>query len=526
MKILLRSCFVHADDDPKHAVTNVLKLRESGLGFEQETDQRIWEWIQNFLGKYHHAPTLTDIRSFFGAVNSDDIVNRLEHLGTVRPRVQGSFIEHLEIKAEDRRKVLVADMLSEAGNILRTGIQIKGERGQPDRDLRGPIDAVNFVIDHSREIVAPTTGQMLSGTVNEDVEDFLAEYRRTRDDPRSSKGQPTGIGQIDEVLPGAKRHELWVHAAFTGGMKSTFIINWAYNLAVGLYGEEGKNPGEGSLIFSLEMPYHQVRRMIFVMHSTHPKWRALGIPPLDYQRVRDGELTELEELHLETIAQDFGDPANNYGLIHIEVANPDVSDFTVFDVRSKAELLYGRSGDEDGAGAKKFSTIFVDHVGLMAPRKWVPSTTERLNEVIRDLKRLAMNFNRGQGVGVVALVQINREGYKAAMKSVEAARKKGNEDELNRGKYNLTHLSYANEAERSADIITTTWVDDDLRALNRVQFQCLKTRDQQPFEPFTASVSWKQRRITTLNEMSVDEAYEAGSTLDKLDIDSLLAMTT
>lgn len=513
MKILLRSCFKHGEDKEKHVLQNITHLRESGLGFEQETDARIWDYITEFVANYQHPPSLSDIRGFFAAQQADEVINRAEYLAQQRPRTGGSFLQHLGHKAEERRTVRVAELLSEAGNILRTGIQIK-EKGGKATVLQGPISAVNYIVDRSREIVAPTTGQMLSGTVNDDVDDFLAEYERVRDDPTAGKGQLTGIGQIDAKLPGAKRHELWIHAAFTGGMKSTFIINWAYNQSVGLYGEDGKNPNESSLIFSLEMPYHQVRRMIYVMHSTHPKWREEGIPPLDYQRVRDGELSKEEEAQLRIIAKDFADPNNNYGKIHIEVMNPDSPDFKVSDVKAKSEVIYARS---------PFSTIFVDHVGLMAPRKWVPSTTERLNEIIRDLKRLSMSFHRGQGIGVVALFQINREGYKSALKTLESARKKGDDDAMHRGKYNLTNLSYANEAERSADIITTTWVDEDLRHKNLVQFQCLKTRDQEPFDPFYASVSWGQRRLTTLDDLTLDEAQAAGSKLDQdLDIDAML----
>ena len=232
MKILLRSCFISGEDKQENVLTNIVKMRESGLGFEQDTDRRIWEYIQDFVGKYHHPPSLRELRDFFGALNADEVVNRVEHLASLRGRHQGAFLQYLETKAEDRRKVLVSDMFSEAGNILRSGIQIKGQRGEPDRILQGPVDALNYVIDNSREIVAPTTGHLLSGTVNEDVEDFLEEYRRTRDDPKAGKGQPTGIGQIDEVFPGAKPHELWIHAAYTGGMKSTFMVNWAYNNAM------------------------------------------------------------------------------------------------------------------------------------------------------------------------------------------------------------------------------------------------------------------------------------------------------
>jgi hypothetical protein len=510
MKLLLRSCFKGAGDEEAHVLQNIVRMRESGLGFEQETDIVLWEFVADFVGKYHHSPTIADLRTYFGSINSEEVVNRIEYLGSLRPRAQGGFLLYLEQKAEERRKIRVRDILSEAGNILTTGVKIqeKGER-EPTL-LKGPREAISYVLDQSREIIAPTTGHTLSGTVNEDVEDFLEEYRRARDDPSSGKGCATGIEQIDEFLPGAKPHELWIHAAFTGGMKSTFIINWAYNLSVGLYGQPGKNPCESSVIFSLEMPYHQVRRMVFVMHSTHPKWIEQGIPPLDYQRVRDGELSEIEEAHLETVARDYASPDNQYGRVHVEVMNPDNPDFRVADVKAKSELHYAKS---------PFGVIFVDHVGLMAPRRWVPSTTERLNEVVRDLKRLAMSFNRGQGIGVVALFQINREGYKGALKQLESARKKGNEEALHRGKYNLTSLSYANEAERSADVITATWIDDELRQKNRVQFQCLKTRDQQPFEPFYAQVSWKQRRLYTLHNLTTEEAMTAG---EEIDVDDML----
>jgi hypothetical protein len=132
----------------------------------------------------------------------------------------------------------------------------------------------------------------------------------------------------------------------------------------------------------------------------------------------------------------------------------------------------------------------------MAPRKWTQSTTERLNEVIRDLKRLAMNFNRGAGMAVISLFQISREGYKAAEKAAEKSN-----GTYSQGPYNLTHLSYANECERSSDIVTASFVNEDLRGQNRVLFQCLKTRDQAPFQNFFARVEWPCRRILTSHEV-------------------------
>jgi hypothetical protein len=337
--------------------------------------------------------------------------------------------------------------------------------------------------------VTPTSSARLSGEITLDGEDFRLEYDRVKNDPMAGVGQFTGIEQLDMALRGAKRYELWTHAAFTGGLKSTFALNWAYNQAVYMKYD--------SCIFSLEMPYKQCRRILYAMHSMHGKFKEtrikLGIQRspgptvgLSYDKIRDGELSpEEENFLLNWVIPDIN--SGEYGKIHIEVANPDKDDFTVSDLKARAELIYAKS---------PFTLLFVDHAGLMAPRKWTNSTTERLNEVIRDMKRLAMNFNRGAGMAVISLFQISREGYKAAEKAAEKSN-----GTYSQGPYNLTHLSYANECERSSDIVTASFVNDDLRAQNRVLFQCLKTRDQAPFANFFARVEWHCRRILTSHEV-------------------------
>lgn len=165
-------------------------------------------------------------------------------------------------------------------------------------------------------------------------------------------------------------------------------------------------------------------------------------------------------------------------------------------MKSRAELIYAKS---------PFALLICDHAGLMAPRHRMGSTTENLNEVIRDLKRLAMNFNRGAGMAVLSLFQISREGFKAAEKAVE---KTG--ASFSTGPYNLTHLSYANECERSSDIVTASYVNDDLRSQNRVLFQCLKTRDQAPFSNFFTRVEWTSRRMLTSHEVPMVQGRPDG----------------
>lgn len=491
MKDLLRSTFKdHPNDDPELFLRNAQALKDSGLGFDIPEDGVIWSYIQDFIGQHHHVPDSSSIRAHFERFTQVPVLDRLDVVCVERPRTQGNFLQLLESRVEDRRVRVVSDILQEAARIVQTGITIK--EGREDRILRGPTSALRYVLDRSAEVTTPMNGLKLSGDVTSDGDSFLAEYDRVENDPLAGIGQFIGLQQADDALKGAKRGELWTHAAFTGGLKSTLALNWHYNQAV-FY-------RHSSALFSLEMPYRQVRRILYAMHSAHPKFAAvrssLGLgPSLHYEQIRDGELSpSAKKFLVEYVVPDFNDPANRYGHIHIEVADPDKSDFTVIDLNTRLSLLY----QKDPA----IQMVTVDHAGLMQSRGKYRSTTEKLNEVLRDLKRLAMSFNRGAGIAVVALFQISREGFKSAEKSG--------------GRYNLTHLSYANEAERSSDIVTASWVDDELRESSQVKFQCLKSRDNALFADFYSGVLWPCRRIFTTENVSAQQARKIG---DEIDLD-------
>lgn len=263
---------------------------------------------------------------------------------------------------------------------------------------------------------------------------------------------------------------------------STWALNWMYNQAV--YCQRN------ILMVSLEMPYAQVRNLLFSMHSMHHKFRQirvdLGIQTnphpvgdlgLRYERLRDGLLETNEEIfYLEHVAPDLSDPENGYGAMEVHEADHSKSGFTVLDLRHKAELVYSKT---------PIAMIIVDHGGLLHAQKNYSSTTESQNEVIRDLKRLALGFNGGQGIAVFNLFQISRTGYNLALK--------------NEGKYNLTALSYANEAERSSDVVTASWLDEERADNNRALWQCLKSRDTRPFKDLEIRIEWPCRRMLTLS---------------------------
>ena len=506
MNVLLRSCFKTNGEKSELLFQNYLLIVDSGLGFEIIEDNHIWEFIRDFAQTYNSVPEVGTIRLFFQNENNTTVIDRIENLIAYTPIYGGDFQVRLEARAEERRIKQVHEMLNEANKINQIGLKVKD--GRKERILKGPIEAIRHIVNNASVIVSPTLGARLFGEVTTDGDDFEKEYELRESDPLAGIGQFTGLAQMDTTLQGAKKFELWTHAAFTGGLKSTFMLNWAYNQSV-FY-------GHSTLIFSIEMPYSQCRRILYAMHSLHPKFNAvrvkLGIqkdPKVElgllYKNVRDAQLGAKEKHFLfKYVIPDFNgldvvadltyedgtsmSPPNGYGKIHIEVTDPDKTDFTVADLRSKAELIYSKD---------PFTLICVDHAGLMQARNTRLGTTERLNEVMRDLKRTAMNFNRGAGMAVLALFQINREGFKSA--------------EKNGGNYNLTHLSYANEAERSSDIVTTSFVNDQLRLANRVRFQCLKSRDDAPFEPFFARVEWSCRRVLTCwDEIEIVGQEESG----------------
>jgi hypothetical protein len=112
----------------------------------------------------------------------------------------------------------------------------------------------------------------------------------------------------------------------------------------------------------------------------------------------------------------------------------------------------------------------------------------------------------------VGALQISRKGYEAALKT---------------GMYLLSHLRYSNECERSADVVTTTFVNDEMQKANRVKYQCLKSRDNAPFQPFTSRVEYAYRRILT--DFDGVDMYEGNAqgkkkfgTREDADLDQLL----
>ena len=222
---------------------------------------------------------------------------------------------------------------------------------------------------------------------------------------------------------------------------------------------------------------------------------------LSYERLSKGQLTPLEEEFLfEYVVPDYErKDENGYGDVIIQTQSPDQENIKISDIRVKSEMLYNN---------KPFELLFIDHLLLVSPQKWVASTTERLNSVLRDSKQLAMHFNRGQGIPVVGLFQINREGAKRIDKGLEKKKEQKEQGVDDIPGYSLYDLSYANEAERSADIVTSSYLNQELSERQLVLYQCLKSRDYGLFDTFFAKIDWRTKRIFSLITDSIEDGVD------------------
>lgn len=261
---------------------------------------------------------------------------------------------------------------------------------------------------------------------------------------------------------------------------TSIALNYAYNNAYIF----GKNIFYG--IF--EMPYKQLRRQLYVIHSSHGKFVTdwyrkdlkVGRPNpyvgLDYRKVRDGKLDELDFERLKIIAQDF--KANCKGKLFVWRPAMQVG---CEEVRKKSEMFHNKYGC-DG--------IILDNIGNMKPKHRTNDFVTMINSVVTECRFLALNFARGNTVPVLGLFHMNRQGKLRADKAD--------------GRYDSAAISYANQLEKDADVITYTYLNDQLRQQGQFYLGCLKNRDNPVFERMIGKIFWSTRRMRAIESGMLD----------------------
>jgi replicative DNA helicase len=446
---------------------NFQRLMASKVEWVRPADEKIFTFVQAYFQAQLELPSALTIKDYFNRSNDIEVEERLKDVQAASVFVRTNYAHLLKQLLEDQNRIKMRVLLKEAEEIVSKGLII--QEGREKNRLQGVKDALLHFNRKAHDLIPPEHNALTRGDVREDAEALWQEYQEAKFNKGKVWGKFSGLNEIDKVCHGIKKGELWIHAAFAGELKTTMSSNWGYNLIT--------RYRSNVFYVNLEMPYKQMRRIVTVMHSANPRFEVQGKGPLDYRKVRDGELTDEEEAFYQEVLKDWKE---NPEYCHFETWCPD-RDVTIADIRLEAELLHKQMD---------VGLIIIDHGGLVEPKKRHHNYTIELNSVIRDAKKLALHFNGGEGVPVLMLFQINREGKDQAEKSD--------------GKYKMKALAYANESERSADYISTTYLDDTHRENGTTMCCNLKNRDNPLFKPFLIKIDFASRRMHNLDPASLE----------------------
>lgn len=208
------------------------------------------------------------------------------------------------------------------------------------------------------------------------LESILGDSFDRLDDLHRNKGGlrgiPTGLRDLDKLVAGLQRSDLFVLASRPSMGKTALMLNISLNIAT-------KAKQGAVLIFSLEMAKEQLVDRLLAAEAGVDAWK-----------LRTGE--GLTDEDFERISAAMGE------LAEAPIFIDDTSGITVSDLRTKARRMHHQH---------PLAAIMVDYLQLMSGGSRFATTANRvqeISEISRSLKILARELN----VPVVALSQLSR----------------------------------------------------------------------------------------------------------------------
>ncbi len=189
-------------------------------------------------------------------------------------------------------------------------------------------------------------------------------------DSQKIRGIPTGYQDMDNILAGLQRSDLFILAARPSMGKTAFVLNLAHNVAV-----QAKEP---VLIFSLEMSKEQLVDRLLAMESGVDAWA-----------LRTGNLTDSD---FEKLGHAMGT------LSEAPIFIDDTPGITVSDMRTKARRE---------AHQRKLGLVIVDYLQLMSGGSKFSSDGNRVQE-ISEISRGLKGMARELDVPLISLSQLSR----------------------------------------------------------------------------------------------------------------------
>jgi replicative DNA helicase len=207
-------------------------------------------------------------------------------------------------------------------------------------------------------------------------------------------GIPTGFDRYDRMTSGLHDGELTIVAARPGMGKTSLVLNMAINVASPQQLESARDPnerwtepGQGVVVFSLEMPREQIVNRMLCSEAR-----------VDVSRVRTGMLTPNDWTKLTQAASH---------LANLNVWVDDSAALSILELRSKVRRLkseFDAFDKQTGERKQRIGLVVVDYLQLMRGREGAASREQEISEISRGLKQLAKELS----LPVIALSQLNR----------------------------------------------------------------------------------------------------------------------
>jgi replicative DNA helicase len=325
--------------------------------FYEEKNKRIYEAISQLYEK--HSPidvlTLADQLRTTGYLELAGGASHLTELTNFVPTAAHveQYADLVSQKALRRRLIKASQDITNLGYDEATGIQALIE------------DAEARLFEVSQKHVKQDITSL---------EEILSDSFERLDDLHKDKGKirgvPTGFKDMDNILAGLQRSDLFILAARPSMGKTALSLNIAHNVAVG-----AELP---VLIFSLEMSKEQLVDRMLSVESGVDAWA-----------LRTGNLSDSD---FEKIGQAMG------SLSEAQIYIDDSPSITVSELRTKARRE---------AHQRPLGLIVVDYLQLMSGGRRFSAEGNRvqeISEISRGLKQIARELN----VPLMALSQLSR----------------------------------------------------------------------------------------------------------------------
>ncbi len=251
--------------------------------------------------------------------------------------------------------------------LIKTGQEVSGYGYDETQELKELIE------ESERRLFEVSYQNVKQSVVS--LESILEASFDRLDDLHKDKGKlrgvPTGFKDLDNVLAGLQRSDLFILAARPAMGKTALLLNLAHNVAL-----LSKEP---VLVFSLEMSKEQLVDRLLSMESGVDAWA-----------LRTGNLTDPD---FERIGQAMGK------LSEAPIYIDDTPGITVSELRTKAR----REAHQHGS----LGLIIIDYLQLMSGGGRYAdfgNRVQEISEISRGLKIVARELN----VPVIAASQLSR----------------------------------------------------------------------------------------------------------------------